>query len=116
MDLAYGGFGTEQIGRPDLNSGRAQRDRSRNASCVSDGAGGDDRDLHFPHDLRQKGERANLSSEIFRQENAAMPARLEALRNYGVDAMRFEPSRLFNGRCRRENLRPTSSHSRQQFG
>src|SRR5215467_14153067 len=83
MNCANGGFGAEQICRPDLNAGCAQRHRRRNAPCISDAAGGDDRDLHFLHNLRQKGERADLSSEIFRQENATVSARLETLRDDG---------------------------------
>src|SRR5262245_45868037 len=116
MNCANGGFGTEQICRPDLNAGCAHRHRRRNAPCIRDAAGGDDRELHFPHNLRQKGERADLSSEIFRQENATVSARLETLRDDGVDAMRLEPSRLFNSCCRREYLRSHGFHPRRQFG
>src|SRR5262245_57863270 len=116
MNRADGGFWTEQVCCSDLNAGCAQRHRNGYASRVRDPACGDDRELHFPRDLRQKGERADLSCEVFRQENAAMPAGLETLRDDGVDAMRFEPSRLFNGCRRREYLSPTGSHSRQQIG
>src|SRR5215510_1890297 len=116
MNRANGGFGTEQICRPDLNAGCAQRQSRRNAPCIRDAAGGDDRELHFPHNLRHKGECANLSSKIFRYETATMSARLETLCDDGIDAMRLEPSRLFNSRCRREYLGSHGFHARQQFG
>src|SRR5439155_19640483 len=44
-----------------------------------------------------------------------MPTGVEPLRDDGIDTVRFEPTRLVDGRCRREYLGAQTPHPRQQF-
>jgi hypothetical protein len=64
---------------------------------IHDAAGGDHRQFHRAHHLRQQRKRSDLRAQIIRQEHAAMSARLHALCNDGVHPMRFEPERLVDG-------------------
>ena len=56
-----------------------------------------------PDDLRHQRERAHLPRQIVRQEDAAMAARLDALRDDRVDAARLQPARLLDRRRRRHD-------------
>src|SRR4029079_734346 len=60
-------------------------------------------------------ERTDLSAQIIRQENAAMPACLNALRDDGVDAVRFEPKRFFDSRRGAEYLGAPRLHPLHQI-
>ena len=115
MHGAGRGFRAEQIGRSNLDAGGAQGHRRRDALRVRDAAGGDDRERDRLHNLRQQRKRSDLSAQVVRQEHAAVSARFETLRDDRVDTVPFEPPRLVDGGCRRENLRSTGSHARKQF-
>ena len=109
-------FGAKQKSRPDLRSCRAQRHRGSNAVCVRDTAGGNDRHVHRAHDLRHQRKCAQLGGEIFRQENAAVPACFETLRNDCIDSVRFEPKRFLDSGCGRKYLRTPGFDTRHQRG
>ena len=108
-------FGAQQVGRPDLHAGCAERHRRRDAVGVSDAAGSDHGNRHRPHDLWHQRERVELAAQVFRQEVAAMPASLEALRDDRVDAVRFQPARFVDGRRRRQDPCAPASHAGQQI-
>ncbi|KFB66105.1 MAG: hypothetical protein CAPSK01_004600 [Candidatus Accumulibacter vicinus] len=116
MHRARGGFGAQHIGCPDLHPGSAERHGCRDTLGVRDAAGGDDRDLHRPNDLRHQCERADLRVEILRQKVTAMPARFEPLRDDGINSTRFQPERFVNSCCRRKNFRAPPAYPLQQFG
>ena len=45
-----------------------------------------------------------------------MAARFDPLRDHRIHAMRFEPTRFLDRRCRRQDFRSEGFHPRQQFG
>jgi len=116
MHGAGGGFRAEQISRPDLYAGCAERHSRRHAFRIRDAARSNDWEFHRLRNLRHQRQRANLGTQVVRQKHAAMAARLKALRNDSINSMRCQPTRLFDGGGRREDLRAPGFHSRQQFG
>ena len=88
---------TPQISGADLHAGSPKCEGSRDAARVGDGAGGDDRHFHRIDDLRNEREGAGLGGDVIAQEDAAVAARLIALRDDGVDATRLEPACLGSG-------------------
>ena len=76
---ACGGLRAEHVSRSNLYASCADCYSSCDTFGIGDAASSDHRNIHRPHDLRQQGKRANLGTKVFRQEDAAMSARLEAL-------------------------------------
>ena len=109
---ARGRFRAQQVGRADLHAGRAQRQRRGHAARVGDAAGRDHRHPHRAHHLRQQRKRALLQAQIGRQEQAAVAAGFQALRDDRVDAVRFEPERLVDGGGRSRGLRAPAARTR----
>jgi hypothetical protein len=114
VQRAGGGLGRQQVGGAHLHARRAQRHGRGHAVGIGNAAGRDHRYLQRAHQLRQQREGAELLREVVRQEVAAMPARLEPLRDDGVGAVRFEPQRFFHRGGRGQHLGAPAAHLRQQ--
>jgi hypothetical protein len=107
-------LGTVQIGGADIGARRAQRKRRRNPARVAQATGRDHRHLHRIDDLRHQRERADLRGDILGEKHAAMPARLRALRDHGINAARLEPARLRRRGRRRDYDAAGRLHALQQ--
>jgi len=66
--------------------------------------------------LRQQRKRPDLRRQILGQEDSAMTACLETLRDDGIGTVRFEPSRLLDCRGGSEDLRAPGLHACDQVG
>ena len=80
-----------QVSRAHLNARRAQRHGGAHASGIGNAAGGDHRQAHGGHDLRQQSEGAELFGQVLAQKVAAVAAGLPALGNDGVGAVLLKP-------------------------
>jgi hypothetical protein len=82
------------VGCADLNSRGPQHESRGDAARVADPAGRDHRHLHGIDHLRHQREGPDLCGQIVGQKHGSVAAGLIALRDHGIDALRFEPSRF----------------------
>src|SRR6202011_2152137 len=78
--------------------------------------GGDHGHAHGVRDLRQERKCSDLRSQIFGQENAAVPTRLPSLSDNDIDTLRFKPARFLHGSGGGNYDRAPTSHAREQLG
>ena len=105
VQRARRGFRAEQVRGADLHARRAERKRRGDTlarrRCRPPRSPGPSR--HARSAAPAPG--ADLRGQVVGQEHAAVTARLEALRDDRVDAVRFEPARLVDRRRGREHVR-----------
>ena len=69
---------------------------------------------HRTHHLRQQGRGGQLVVEVVGKEMPAMAARLEALHDHCIHALRFQPSRLVHRGGGTQYPAPPAAHAIQQ--
>ncbi len=103
-----------QIRRADLHASGTERTHGPYSGGLGNPAGGDDRHRQRVGELRYQRKRANLRRQIAREEHSAMPARLQALGNDRIDAVRLQPQTFVDRRCGCEDDRPPRPYTIKQ--
>ena len=83
-----------EISGAQLDGAGAEREGRRNSASVGDPARGDHRHPDRIGDLREKREQAYGFRRVGAEEAAGVTARLESLRDHGIDAALGQPLRL----------------------
>jgi len=104
----------EQVRGADLHRRGPEDERCGNTARIADSAGGDYRDAHCVHHLRDQGQRADLAAQVRSQEHSPVPAGLIPHGDNRVATVPLQPDRFLDCGGRGQHLGPGRLDTFQQ--